>query len=259
MKTHFKSGMDKVTSKPENLNDIKKKLNESNHKETNFFMKFTRKYAAATIGLAFIFGIASLVFFNSQNHATSEEIEVTEVDTTTKADETTETVYMTLPSTSENSYAIDVGSYEAMKVGTDFVFTFKPVEEVDSYCTQSGLIYTIYSVEVTSSIKGGLSGTVLLSVPGGSVTVETYYNSIPPEAATKQFPNGIEHISDQLVVSDPAKTVSMNIGEEYLAFANYDESKDVYAISADVYGVYEVNDGVATNEYNGLAIPQEDW
>lgn len=165
-------------------------------------------------------------------------------------------VYMTTGT--ETSYAVPT-DYSGLKDSAQYVFTFKPVEALDTVYAENGLIYTIYNVEVTSTIKGDIPGTIPLMIPGGTVTVEEYYNSIDSDSATKQFPNGIESISEQLVVSEEENSVPITIGQEYLTTANYDEETGEYVVLADVYGVYTVNGDEAVNEHTGDVIQSENF
>lgn len=157
--------------------------------------------------------------------------------------------------------------YASVKGASSSIFIFTPVEEVGTvfYGTD---IYTRYNVEVVEVIESKdiingevneISGVVTIDIPGGSATAEEYYNNLLPENAELLYPDGPESIPEEDLVSDPENTVSIEMGEQYIALADMNGKTEIYKIEDGAYGVYKIEGDHAVNEYTGEVVQSSDF
>lgn len=157
--------------------------------------------------------------------------------------------------------------YASVKDASSSIFIFTPVEEVGN--VYYGMdIYTRYNVEVVEVIESKdiingevneISGVVTIDIPGGSVTAEEYYNNILPENAELFYPDGPESIPEEDLVSDPENTVSIEMGEQYIALADMNAKTEIYRIEDGAYGVYKIEGDHAVNEYTNEVVQESDY
>lgn len=276
MKQHYKNAIDQVKADPALLEQISAKIEQNNKRK--FWNKRYAKFAfVASIIIVIFTGVVVMkssqweVATTGTKQVENKEIAVADqtasgaeetdqfdtVATEGSADASAE-IYMTVGG-AEGSYAIDPMDYEVLKETADYVFTFEMIEEVGIGQDERGFIYTTYHVEIINVIKGEVSGTVPIQIPGGSITVEEYCNTVRHASVSEEFPDGIEGIEDQLIVSDPSWSVSIVPDQEYLVAAYYDEASGAYKVVCDVYGIYTVNGDQAVNQATGNTIQESEF